>query len=240
MIPDPNGLYTARTPEQLQEILQMALGQAGPTTRGNIDLGLDSPVVAAATSFLPGVNVSGPVTTAAGPASTAFGYGTPRVVAGAKTASDGILSQLNNLRKGYEEGISPLVKNQTKAIQGLIPQGPVAAKGGLGMKIARFGGQALKNPAMQMGMKYAPVIGTALSVGDLVLGDESLANKGMDAAFMAAGGAIGSVVPVVGTGLGIAAGKLVSDGTQFLFGDKKSPEQRRMEEALIALRGGQI
>jgi hypothetical protein len=38
----------------------------------------------------------------------------------------------------------------------------------------------------------------------------------------------------------VGAGKAVSDGAQWLFGDKKTAEQRRMEEALIALRGGQI
>ena len=54
---------------------------------------------------------------------------------------------------------------------------------------------------------------------------------------MTVGGAIGSVVPVVGTGLGIAAGKMASDATQWLFGDKKTPEQRKMELALAQLNG---
>ena len=41
-----------------------------------------------------------------------------------------------------------------------------------------------------------------------------------------------------GTGLGIAAGKMVSDGAQWLFGDKMSPEQRRAEEMARSLYGG--
>lgn len=89
-------------------------------------------------------------------------------------------------------------------------------------------------------MRYLPVAGTALSVGDLILGDESLANKSMDATLMAAGAALGSVVPVVGTAIGVGGGKLISDGIQYLFGDRKSPEERRMEEALRALQQGRI
>ena len=106
------------------------------------------------------------------------------------------------------------------------------------MKAGRFAGQALKNPLLQKGLAYAPVVGTALAVGDTVFGDESLGNKAMDATAMAIGGTIGSAVPVVGTGLGIAAGKILSDGTQWLFGDKKTPEQRKMEVALQQLQGG--
>jgi len=148
------------------------------------------------------------------------------------------LSKLNAVRKGYEAGIEPLVKNQTKALTGLLPQGPLPAKGGAAMKATRFAGDALKSKAGQAVLKYAPAVGTALSVGDVILGDESLGNKAMDAGLMAAGGALGSVIPVVGTGLGITGGKMVSDGLQWLFGDKKSPEERKLELALAQL-GGQ-
>ena len=96
----------------------------------------------------------------------------------------------------------------------------------------RIAMQALKHPALQAGLKWAGPVGAALAVGDLVLGQESLANKGMDVAMMTAGGAVGSVVPVVGTALGAAGGKMVSDGLQFVFGGGKSPEQCKLEEAL--------
>ena len=157
-------------------------------------------------------------------------------------AAKGIGSRINDVRKGYEAGVKPLVNAQTKALQSMIPQGPVRAPGtgGLGMKAGRMAGAALKNPLLQKGLAYAPAIGTALAVGDVVLGDESLGNKAMDATAMTIGGMLGSAVPVVGTGLGIAAGKMVSDGAQFLFGDKKTPEQRKMELALAELRGGVI
>ena len=154
-------------------------------------------------------------------------------------ASKGV-SKLKSLQKGYEAGINPLVQKQTQALTGLIPQGPLPAKGGHMMKAGRMAGQALKGSVAQTALKYAPLVGTALSVGDLVLGDESLANKGMDAAFMAGGAALGSVVPVVGTGIGATLGKMASDATQFVVGGGKSAEQRKMEEALAALRGGQI
>ena len=52
---------------------------------------------------------------------------------------------------------------------------------------------------------------------------------------MTAGGAIGSVVPVVGTALGVAGGKMVSDATQFIFGGGKSPKERELEAALQLL-----
>ena len=147
------------------------------------------------------------------------------------------LSKLNAFRKGYETGIKPVVDAQTKAITGLLPQGPLPEKGGHLLKGTRFAGDAIRSKAGQAVLKYAPAVGTALSVGDVILGDESIGNKAMDAGLMAAGGAIGSVIPVVGTGLGITGGKMVSDGLQWLFGDKKSPEQRKMELALAGLGG---
>jgi len=232
------GQFVANTPEEYMQMLQMAAG-AEPRYSQSPTLGLDSPVVAAASAFLPGsglggdIGVSGPVSYAEGPARSSAGRVGNKVV----NAGNGIFAQANNLRKGYEAGVAPLVKNQTSALQGLIPQGPTRA----GMPaINRMAGAALRNPLLQKGLAYAPLVGSALAVGDVVLGDESLGNKAMDATAMTVGGLLGSAVPVVGTGLGIAAGKMVSDGTQWLFGDKKSPEERRMEEALLALRGGVI
>ena len=176
------------------------------------------------------------------PARSALGYGTSGPASKATGAMRGVGAAINDVRKGYEAGVKPLVNAQTRALTSMLPQGPVQAPGtgGLGMKISRFAGGAIKNPLLQKGLAYAPAIGTALAVGDVVLGDESLGNKAMDATAMTIGGMLGSAVPVVGTGLGIAAGKMVSDGTQWLFGDKKTPEQRKMELALAELRGGMV
>ena len=111
-------------------------------------------------------------------------------------------------------------------------------------------------------LKFATPLAAAggvLGVGDVLFGGDSAANKVMDTAGMAAGAwggvkgaaagaAAGSVVPVVGTAAGAimgglagaGIGKMGSDGLQWLFGDKKTPEQRKLEEALIALRGGVV
>ena len=52
-----NGQFTARTPEEFQQLLQMA-ASGGPTSGGNVGLGMDSPVLAAASTFLPGAQPS--------------------------------------------------------------------------------------------------------------------------------------------------------------------------------------
>ena len=67
----------------------------------------------------------------------------------------------------------------------------------------------------------------------------------MDAAAMGTGAAIGTILgggvfsPVTAS-IGATVGKTLSDGTQWLFGDKKTPEQRKMELALQQLRGGGV
>lgn len=86
--------------------------------------------------------------------------------------------------------------------------------------------------------RAVPVLSSGLAVmdvADLVTGDESFANKAMDATAMTIGGVLGSVGGPLGTAAGISTGKFLSDGTQWLFGDRKTPEQRKMEEALRAL-----
>ena len=66
-------------------------------------------------------------------------------------------------------------------------------------------------------------------------------NKGADALAMLGGGTIGAVVGL-GNPFAIAAGaslgKTVSDGVQYIFGDKKTPEERRIEEVYEMMQGG--
>ena len=57
---------------------------------------------------------------------------------------------------------------------------------------------------------------------------------------MTIGGMLGSVGGPLGAAAGAGIGKSASDGLQWLFGDKKSAEQRRMEEALALLKSGVI
>ena len=105
-----------------------------------------------------------------------------------------------------------------------------------------------KRQAVHVG-RFAGRVAPALSafqnaadVADLLTGEENIANKGMDLAAMGVGGAAGFALGgPLGASIGASLGKTVSDGTQFLLGGGKSPEQRKLEEALIALqRGGLV
>ena len=106
--------------------------------------------------------------------------------------------------------------------------------------VGRFAGSAMGRGIA----RTIPGISAAvnlLDVADVVGGNESLGNKAMDAAAMGLGGTAGAFIAgPLGASIGASLGKTVSDGTQFLLGGGKSVEQRKMEEALAALRGGQI
>ncbi len=82
----------------------------------------------------------------------------------------------------------------------------------------------------------------ALDVADIVAGDTSLGNKVMDTVGMGIGGTAGFLMGggPIGASIGASTGKAISDGVQGIFGGGKSAEERRMEEALLALRGGRI
>ena len=118
---------------------------------------------------------------------------------------------------------------------GKIPLG----KGGA--MASRMAGGAIGKAAA----RGIPVLGTLMTVadaGDIVLGNESMANKAMDTLGMGIGGTAGFFLGggPFGAAVGAGLGKSASDALQYLFGDKKSPEQRKMEEALQLLRGGMI
>lgn len=111
--------------------------------------------------------------------------------------------------------------------------------GGIGSRIARFaGGKTAHNL-----LRTVPGIGlgiTALDAADIVTNNTSLGNKVMDTAAMGIGGVMGSVGGPLGAAAGASVGKMVSDGAQFLLGGGKSPEDRKLEEALALLNGGRI
>ena len=116
-------------------------------------------------------------------------------------------------------------------IIGRVPldKGGSLLKKAAGTGVARFAGRAI--PVLS-------AIGAVGDVGDIVLGQDSLGNKAMDAAAMGVGGSIGGVLGL-GNPLLIAGGaslaKAGSDGLQFLFGGGKSAEERKIEEALKLL-----
>ena len=128
-----------------------------------------------------------------------------------------------NIRMGATDLLNDIIKRVPVGKgQELLTK---AASSGVG----RFAGRAL------------PVLGALQAVGDvgdIVLGDDSLGNKAMDAAGMGIGGTIGGVLgmgnPLLIAG-GATVGKSASDGLQFLFGGGKSSEERKLEEAVKLL-----
>ena len=128
----------------------------------------------------------------------------------------------------FQRAMGKDVRNIANMIPGV---GPKAA-----VKAGRFAGRAV--PLLSL-------LTNVTDVADVVAGDDSLANKAMDTAAMGTGAVIGGMLgggvfsPLTAS-IGASTGKLVSDGTQWLFGDKKTPEQRKMELALAQLNGGVI
>ena len=110
--------------------------------------------------------------------------------------------------------------------------GPIAS-------IGRFAASPAALTAAKVGTGIG-ALGGVLGVADVLAGNDSLGNKAMDTVAMGIGGTLGAVGGPMGIAAGAGLGKAASDATQWLFGDKKSAEQRKLEEALAALNGGQI
>ena len=113
--------------------------------------------------------------------------------------------------------------------------GVTTAKGNVLNMLAGPQARMLSKAAVGLG-----AVGGVMGAADILAGQDSGANKAMDATAMTIGGLLGAAGGPMGIAAGAGIGKTVSDSTQWLFGDKKSAEERRMEEALLALRGGQI
>ena len=119
----------------------------------------------------------------------------------------------------------------------LDTQAKLMARGGEATKLGRMAG----SKAARNALRFVPGLGVglaALDAADVVTGNESLGNKAMDAAGMAIGGTLGAIGGPLGIATGASLGKMGSDALQYLFGDKLTPEQRKMREALMFLQGG--
>jgi hypothetical protein len=117
-------------------------------------------------------------------------------------------------------------------LTGLIGKTGGATK--IGGKVGRFA----NSPAVRKALRFVPGLSAALvglDVADVLVGQDSLANRGMDAAAMGIGGTLGAVGGPLGIAAGAGLGKMVSDGTQFILGGGKSAEQRKIEEAVKLL-----
>ena len=105
--------------------------------------------------------------------------------------------------------------------------------------MGRFaGGKAMRGLARAIPGLSAGLV--AMDLADVATNETSLLNKGMDATAMGVGAVLGSVAGPLGAMGGASLGKMTSDGLQYLFGDKKSPKQRDLENALAALNAGRI
>ena len=152
---------------------------------------------------------------------------------------------LGQFTKQTASGIGNMADDANRAFGG-----PQFVDDVLGMVPKGKGGETLakivKSGPMRFAGRALPILTAASAVGDvgdIVLGSDSLANKAMDTTAMGLGGTIGGVISA-GNPIAIAAGanlgKSVSDGIQGIFGGGKSAEQRKLEEALMLLRGGNI
>jgi hypothetical protein len=131
--------------------------------------------------------------------------------------------------------VSPAARaGQMGIMQGLGGVGAGAA--GPMSSIARFAASPAALTAMKVGTGIGAV-GGVLGAADIIAGNDSFGNKAMDTVAMGIGGTLGAVGGPMGIAAGAGVGKMVSDGTQWLFGDKKTPEQRKMELALAQLQG---
>ena len=116
-----------------------------------------------------------------------------------------------------------IVKDVFSASKGLPGVKPKMAA-----KVGRFAGRIAPGVS---------AVGNIVDAVDLVTGEESFSNKAMDVASMGIGGTVGGMLGgPLGASMGASAGKAASDGLQFLFGGGKSAEQRKLEEALLALK----
>ena len=144
---------------------------------------------------------------------------------------------LGTATAGYDKAATPIAHMlRDGAVQGANRVVPI---GGGAATLSKF---AASKPALNA-LKIVPglgAVGGVMGAADIVAGNDSIANKGMDAVAMGIGGFLGAAGGPLGVAAGAGLGKMASDATQFVLGGGKSPEQRRMEEALAALRGGQI
>ena len=139
----------------------------------------------------------------------------------------------------FYDAVDPKIKSAKEAIKKGVTKvgGPGASRaaGKTGAALGALPGMSKLGAAARVLGPAVGAVGGGLAVADLVTGDESVINKGGDAFAMTVGGVLGSVGGPLGTAAGVGLGKMVSDGTQWLFGDKKTPEQRKMELALAQL-----
>ena len=134
--------------------------------------------------------------------------------------------------------VSPTAqKAQSGIVSGLARTGSSASLIPEKASVLRMAGSPRALAALKLGTGLAAA-GGVIGAGDVVFGNDSAANKIMDTAAMGIGGFLGAAGGPMGIAAGAGLGKTASDSLQWLFGDKKTPEQRQMAQALAGLQGG--
>lgn len=156
---------------------------------------------------------------------------------GGKAAAQGGMDALGTAVSFADDLVTPTAKKvQLSALNKLggvgMGDGPMGA-------ISRFAASPKALTLAKVGTGIG-ALGGVLGAADVLVGQDSLANKAMDTTAMGIGGFLGAVGGPVGIAAGAGVGKAASDGLQWLFGDKKTAEQRKLEEVLGALNGGRI
>lgn len=164
------------------------------------------------------------------------GYGAPP----ARNQGLGIQDALGGVVGFADKAVTPAARTAQASILNTArgigkPAGQFSNKA----NFLRMAGSPRALGALKIGTGLAAV-GGVMGVGDVILGNDSAANKVMDSVAMGIGGTLGAVGGPMGIAAGAGIGKTASDSLQWLFGDKKTAEQRKLEEALSQLNGGRI
>jgi hypothetical protein len=161
-----------------------------------------------------------------------FSYTPPPAYGAAASRMAGMrMGDLGKFLIGKDPATQAMIAREIADFAGVIP-------GVNGLAAQKF---LTKNPIAKNALRAVPLLGAGMAVADVadvVAGQDSLANKAMDATAMGIGGTLGIVGGPLGVMAGASTGKAVSDFTQWLLGDKKTAEQRKMEQALAMLNRG--
>ena len=233
------GKYIAESAEEMQELMQMALQGGGRSPQLSKDTGLSAletlgilgATYPGSTDLLGAGDVS-----LTGPTTPGIGAQVKGATGKATAATKGVLGKALSYA---DDLVTPVAKQAQLAA--LNASGGVGSGGATGLvgKIGRFAATPKALMLAKVGTGIG-ALGGVLGAADILAGNDSLGNKAMDTVAMGIGGTLGAVGGPMGIAAGAGLGKMASDATQFVLGGGKSAEQRKMEEALAALRGGQI
>ncbi len=140
---------------------------------------------------------------------------------------------LGEKTRAYQSATEPFVRGAQDLLYKHVP----SKMGGISPAAMRMAGSGAFKGAMRA-LPALGAVGGVLGAADVIAGPDSGWNKGMDLVAMGFGGTLGAAGGPLGIAAGAGAGKMLSDATQWLLGDKMTAQEReqlRMKEALLAL-----